>query len=205
MRKLSLLALVGAGVAFASTSAQAALTFDFTQVISGSPVGGPSFATLVIENAGANTVNFTMTNTMDSSVSGGQFISKLMLNVDPYVAGTMSWSSPTISSYSFDQDGENDSGAKFDYEVRFVTANNGNRFTAGKVVTWSVTGGGLTEDDFDALSAGNANYAGLIHIQAIPNTGDSAKVIPGDPVPEPATIAALGLGFVALIKRRRKV
>lgn len=196
-------AVVLAGVAFAGTSASASVSFDFNAVISGSPVGGPTYATLLIQNAGTDTVNFTMTNTMDGNVSGGQFISKLMLNVDPFVNGNMTWSSPKITGYSFDQDDENSSGASFDYSVDFVTANNGNRFVAGDVVTWSVTGSGLTEDDFQALSAGNQQYEGMIHIQAIPDSGSSAKVIPGAPVPEPATFMALGLGLVAMLKRRR--
>jgi hypothetical protein len=43
----------------------------------------------------------------------------------------------------------------------------------------------------------------MIHVQAIPTDGSSAKIVPGEPVPEPATLMALGLGLAALIKRRR--
>jgi hypothetical protein len=189
--------------AMAGAMAHASVTLQFTDAISGAPVGGPVFATLTIQNAGANTVNFTMTNTMDGNVSGGQFISGLLLNVDPYVAGTMNWTSNRITGYEFDMDGENSSGGKFDYSVDFVTANNGNRFVAGNVVTWSVTGSGLSEDDFTGMSAGNNSYQAMIHIQSIPNSGGSAKVTPGAPVPEPATLMALGLGLTALLRRRK--
>ena len=204
MKRITFLAIAFAAVALSAQSASAAVTFDFNVVISGSPVGGPTFATVVIENDGADTVNFTMTNTSDPGTSGGQFISKLLLNVDPFVAGTMTWSDPTISSYSFDEDGENDSGASFDYEVRFETANNGNRFVSGEVVSWSVTGSGVTESSFQAMSAGNSPQQGMVHIQAIPDNGGSAKVVAGEPVPEPASLGAIALGVAALLGRRKK-
>ena len=204
MNKHLITGLAVLGAAFACAPAGAAVTLSFNDVISGSPVGGPPFATVKIENAGADTVNFTMTNTMDGNVSAGQFISKLLLNVSPYVAGTMTWSSPTITGYTFSQDGNNDSGGKFDYEIRLETSNSGgNRFTAGKVLTWQVTGSGLTENSFEANSGGNQQYEAMIHVQAIPTDGSSAKVIPGAPVPEPASMLALGLGLAAFLKRRR--
>ena len=204
--KIRLIPVVAlAAIAFAGQTASASLVFNFNHVVNGTPVGGPNFATLVVENAGTDTVNFTMTNTMDGSVSQGQFISRLWLNVSPFVSGNMTWTSPTITGYTFDHNDINQAGARFDYEVRFTTANNGNRFTAGDVVTWSVTGAGLSEDDFDAQSVGDKHWYGLIHIQAIPGCeDDSAKVKAGEPVPEPATWLALGLGATAFLRRRKR-
>ncbi|HXH61304.1 MAG TPA: PEP-CTERM sorting domain-containing protein [Fimbriimonadaceae bacterium] len=206
MNHKSLIPLVALGAVALAPTANAAITLNFSDVVTGSPVGGPVYATLTIENAGTNTVNFTMTNTTDPNVAGGQFISRLMLNVDPFVSGLdMSWTSPEIKDFQFKQDGVNDAGAMFDYGVYFVTANNGDRFTAGKTVTWSATGDGLTEDNFiGQLSKGNASYESMVQLQAIPPNGGSAKVTPGDPVPEPASLFALGLGATALLRRRRQ-
>lgn len=194
---LSMLALAAAS--------QAAVTFEFNTVATGgTPAGGPVYATLTIEDVAANTVGFTFTNTTNPGAAGGQFISRLHLNVDPFVAGTLNWTSPTISSYEFDQDGINDAGARFDLSIRFVTANSGDRFTAGKTVTWTATGTGLTENSFDALSSHQESWYAMAHFQSIPGSGDSSKVVPGEPVPEPTAIAALGLGLAALVRRRKR-
>jgi hypothetical protein len=68
-------------------------------------------------------------------------------------------------------------------------------------MTLTATATGLTEDHFNHFSAGDPRQA-MIHIISIPGTGDSAKVT--TPVPEPASFAALGLGALALLRKRRK-
>lgn len=182
--------------------ASAAVDFDFGTIVSGgSPAGGPYWAHLTIANSGVNEVTFTLTNTSNPATAGGQFLSTLLLNIDPYVATTSNWTSPSIDSATSALNGYTRTGATFDYKVEFVTANNGNRLTPGKSATWTATGTGLSEDDFLGFSTGNAQWRGLVHIQSIPPTGDSTWAAP---VPEPASMAALGLGVVALLRRRKK-
>jgi hypothetical protein len=65
----------------------------------------------------------------------------------------------------------------------------------------TATGTGLTEDSFTPLSGGDIPRQAMIHLISIPPNEDSAKVTT---VPEPATFAALGLGALALLRRRKK-
>lgn len=203
LRLIPVVALVGA--ALIGPAAQATITFEFNTVIAGAPQGGPAFATLTIENAGTDTVTLTLDHSADPGLAGGQAIHYLLLNIDPFVAGfNLTSADPHFEGFSLSENGKNDSGASFDLKVDFDIAPPSDRFTAGDVVTMTATGTGLTENSFDALSAGNAQYQGMIHFISIPPVGDSAKVVPGQPVPEPATLVALGLGAVVLLKRRRK-
>ncbi|HXH61305.1 MAG TPA: PEP-CTERM sorting domain-containing protein [Fimbriimonadaceae bacterium] len=207
MKKFLIPALVGLGAIFSITSASAALTFEFNTVVTGGVPNGPTpWATLTLEDVAANTVSFSMTNTTNNSTPDGSFIRELELNIDPFVTNLgMQYSAPEITGFIFSQDGVNDAGAMFDYSVDFVTANNPNRFTPGKTVTWTVTGDGLTASNFfGQFSAGNNSYESMVHINGIPPDNISAKITNTNPVPEPATFAALGLGLAALLKRRRK-
>lgn len=204
MKKFFLPALVAGGVLLGTTQANATITFYFTDVVSGTPEGGPTWGILTITDAGGGNVNFSFENTSEFD---GSFISKLLLNVDPFVTSlTMTWDNVAdaeIIGYSFDQDSENDSGSSFDFAINFDPSDP-DRFWKGETVNWSVYGDGLTEDHFNTWSAGNTERLALMHIQAVDSNGNSAKIQPGDPVPEPASLAALGLGALALLRRRKK-
>ncbi len=196
-----MLALAAVG----SVTANAAIVFEFNTVIAGAPQGGPTFATLTIEDSGVDTVTLTLAHTADPNLAGGQSIHYMLLNIDPFVGGINITSSDSkFEGFSASQDGQNDSGGSFDLQIDFDIAPPSDRFLAGDSAIMTATGSGLTENSFDALSAGNQQWQGMIHFISIPPEGDSAKVVTGnDPVPEPATLMALGLGLAALIKRRR--
>ena len=199
MRKCLLAALVGVSAILGVSSASAAIIFEFNIVIAGNPQGGPVFATLLIEDSGVDTVSLTLSHTADPGPAGGQSIKTLLLNVDPFVAGVVTSGSSKFTSYSFSENGKNDSGASFDLKIDFDTAMN-NRFLAGDSVAMTATGTGLTENSFNAFSEG-VPYLGMIHFISIPPDQDSGKVVA---VPEPASLFALGLGAVALLRRRKK-
>ena len=123
----------------------------------------------------------------------------MLLNVDPFVSGTVTSASSKFVSYDFSENGKNDSGARFDLRIDFDTAMN-NRFLAGDSVAMTATGTGLTENSFNAFS-GDIPYLVMIHLISIPPDGDSGKVVA---VPEPASFIALGLGAAALLRRRKR-
>ena len=207
MKKYLAPAMLGLGVFWGAATASASITFEFNTVTSGFPDGGPTWAILTITDLGSGNVGFSFENTTDGSVVPNSFITKLLLNIDPFVTGlTMSWDSGTdaeIIGYSFDQDGENDSGSSFDFSVNFDPSDP-DRFKPGETVVWQIYGDGLTEDSFNQLSGGEFSRLALLHVQNVNQEGLSAKVQPGEPIPEPASLAALGLGALALLRRRKK-
>jgi hypothetical protein len=203
MNRNLFIATAVAGVAFVSATAESAVVFEFNTVIAGAPQGGPTFATLMIENNGTDAVTMTFSHTADPNFAGGQAIKTLYLNVDSYVPVTVTSADPKLESFSSSEDGQNDSGAKFDLQIGFDIAPPSDRFFAGDSIVMEATGTGLTENSFAALSSGNAHYQGMVHFISIPPEGNSAKVVPGEPVPEPASLGAIALGIAALLGRRR--
>lgn len=199
VKNYSVSVLVGVSAIFGVTSVGAAITFEFDTVISGIPQGGPVFATLLIEDSGVDTVSLTLSHTADPGPAGGQAIKTLLLNVDPYVSGTVTSGSTKFTGFDFSENGKTDSGAMFDLKIEFDTAVS-NRFYAGNSVVMTATGTGLTENSFNAFSE-DVRYLAMIHFISIPPDGDSGKVVP---VPEPASIIAVSLGLAALARRRRK-
>ena len=198
MKKLLISALVGFGAIYSATSASAAITFEFNTAIEGNPKGGPTFVRLTFETVAVNTVTMTLENTATLPAAGGQSISRLLLNIDPFVSGTISSASSKLKSSQFSEDGITDTGATFDLRINFDNAAN-NRIEPGDSIVMTAFGIGLTENSFDALSVGTAQYQGMVHLISIPPNGDSAKV-----VPEPASIVALSLGALALVRRRKR-
>ncbi len=195
-------ALAGIGAVCGFTSASASITFDFGTIVTGAPAGGPLYARLTISNAGLNTVSLVLENTATLPAATGQAIHRMHLNVDPFIVGLIvSSADPHFVDFDYTQDGQHDAGSSFDLQINFDIAPPADRFLPGDIVAMTATGVGLTENNFLPLSAGNAPRQAMVHLISIPPNGNSAKVTT---VPEPASIAALGLGTLALLRRRRK-
>lgn len=204
--KMKTLILAGAmfGSMTLAATASAAIQFDFSVLATGStPSGSAPWATLVGTQNGADRVDFTFSH--NASSAAGQFITRLYLNIAPF-PGNLSLSligaPPQYSGHSFSQNGQNDASSSFDFEMQLGTSNaNGGlaRLEPGESMSFFITGTGLTESSFLAMSNGTPRQA-MIHLQGIPG-GQSGKLTP---VPEPASLAALGIGAVALLRRRAR-
>jgi hypothetical protein len=193
-RALALAAFIVGGA-----SAQALITMDFEVVLTGATPGGSSpWATLTIQDVAVDTVEMTLTHHATSSP--GQFVSRLWMNIDPFPGDlAFSTTSDKISGHTFSQDGINTVGGPYDFFVQFNLAPPAARLLPGDSATWQVTGTGLTESSFLAMSPGGIQA--MIHIQNIGPNGDSGHITV---VPEPATFLAIGVGLAALAARRRK-
>ena len=176
---------------------------QFDSMVTGFTPGGSSpWATLLVEDAGTDTVNFTFTHSPTSS--SGQFIATLWLNMEPFpVDPQMIETSPTITGVEFDHNGISNAGHVFDIQVDFETAvAGGNRLDPGESVTWQFTGTGINASAFNSMTATSDGVLAMTHIQGIEG-GLSGKVGAGI-VPEPTSMAAIAIGTVALLRRRKK-
>ncbi|MEX2244964.1 MAG: PEP-CTERM sorting domain-containing protein [Fimbriimonadaceae bacterium] len=202
MKKILLPSLFFAGAMFGSSTAQAAIVFEFEVIVAGAPQGGPTYARLTITNAALDTVTLLLENTATMPDADGQSIHRLHLNVDPFVSDfDLTSADPKFEDFNLTEDGQNDSGSMFDLQINFDIAPPVDRFLPGGSALMTATGTGLTEDSFTPMSAGDIPRQAMIHLISIPPNEDSAKVTT---VPEPATFAALGLGALALLRRRKK-
>ncbi len=186
-----------------AAAARAVVIFDFSIVVTGATPGGAApWATLSISDSGADTVDMTLSH--NASSAAGQFLTRLWLNMSPYPSSpAIIHSSPKITGATFSENGVHNAGGDFDMEVRFETSNAGggvNRLKPGESVSWKITGSGLTESAFLANSGGSLNVLGMIHVQGI-NGEDSGKIVP---VPEPVSVATMGIGLLGLFVRRRR-
>lgn len=188
------------GLVVGGASAQALITMDFEVVLTGATPGGASpWATLTIQDIAADTVEMTLTHHATSTA--GQFVSRLWMNIEPFPNDLVfSTSSSKISGHTFSQDGINTVGGPYDFSVQFNLAPPAARLLPGDSATWQVSGTGLTENSFLAMSPGGIQA--MIHIQGIgPGGEDSGHITV---VPEPATMLAIGVGLAALAARRRR-
>lgn len=183
-----------------AASSQAIIVFNFGTMVTGvTPGGAPPWATLTIQDAGANTVNLTLTHNATSA--SGQFITELWMNMQPFPSNPqMVENSATITGVTFDENNINNASLIFDLSVTFETSNtSGDRLEPGESVSWQFTGTGLNENAFNSFAKGGDVLA-MIHMQGLAN-GESGKV---GVVPEPASLAVIAMGAAALLRRRKK-
>jgi len=184
---LASVALVVAVPAFASAD----FTYDFNHVQSGATPGGDApWATLTGTQNGSNT-DFTLTfndNNVPSQLAATEFLFQLNfaysgdLSSSSVTSGDAGVTGSSIHDFT-------DAGLKFNGEVDFNVPNNGNRVMVGDTVHFTITN--TNTDDFTGF---------MLHINGIGE--GSSKVNNG--VPEPASMAALGMGAMGLLARRRR-
>lgn len=186
--------------------------FEFSGATPPASATLPWLTTTFDDGGGTGSVILTLTAT---NLTAGEFVSGWYLNLDPLLDPTDlvfsapskigAFSDPSISlgTNAFQADGD----GRYDILLSFSVAGPSNRFTQGDSVSYTITGiPTLTAASFGFLSApagGHGPFYHAQHVQGIGEDGALSGWVTGPRVPEPATLAALALGSLTLVRRRR--
>lgn len=206
LRPFAFAAVIGFAAMAQQASAEQYI-MNFETLITGDMPDGSLIATLTITDVGSGDVEFVLSHNATSAA--GQFVSDFWFNIDPFQVPVRSGEDPSdsfVGGLNASENGIVNAGLTFDLNQMFETANDGDRLEPGDSATFILSGTGLTAADFISNAiGGDGNVLAMIHIQGLANEGSgklaATELFP--PVPEPASMAALSIGVLALIRRRK--
>jgi hypothetical protein len=193
-----------------------ALQFTINTGFNGTtPTSTPPYFTAMFTNAGANTVTLTLTSSLNVA---SEFLSDVAFNVSPSLTPSslgitegshVGSGLATIAAGAQNAQhliGGGSAGFGFDIDIAFPVGPPVSRFNGSDVVVFTLTGTGLTENDFNFTNTGSAAAHVGAHIQGIPVvTGGTTSGAVKDGlsgtqvVPEPGTWLLLSTGSALLL------
>jgi|SRR5215469_14003032 len=213
------LATAASLLALAASPVHADLIYNFDPANTFSGTAPAGTLTVQFHTVSTGQVLMTITSNLATgeNLDPGEAID---LNIVPALSGDLGslnfalQSNTGFSQAASVQQGEDAFKADGDgfYDISVTYSPSTKAFTTGQAQTYLVTGTGITESSFDALSSpggGSGPFFAAIHVQNTPSGGSGSAWVssapdPSGAVPEPAslTIFGVGLGVFGLLRRR---